>query len=102
MSEHRHHRDSEMESFEHDRSGEIPRWLGWTLTSINRVGFPIVAFFFMWYFATVSMKKFSDAMDRQETSIEALIITVNANHAEGKEWRNQMLENFRDMQRSRK
>lgn len=84
-------------SRESDEDDDIPRWLRWTFIAINRVGFPIVAFFFMWYFATVSMKKLSDNMDRQSTSLEALIITINANHADGKEWHTRIYEKMNDL-----
>lgn len=94
-----HRRDSDLEEYEHRREDdEIPHWLKWIFIAINRVGFPIVAFFFMWYISTVSLKKFSDALDRQSLSLEALIITVNSNHQESKEWRNQMLMDVRLLQ----
>lgn len=35
----------------------IPSWLRWLFISINRVGFPIVAFVLMWWMAQVSISK---------------------------------------------
>lgn len=83
----------------YDEDQDIPRWLRWTFIAINRVGFPIVAFFFMWYLSTVSLKKFSDALERQSLSLESLILTVNSNHAESKEWRSTMLGSIHDIER---
>lgn len=90
---------SEERRREYDEDQDIPRWLKWTFTAINRVGFPVVAFFFMWYLSTVSLKKFSDALERQSLSLEALIITVNGNHAESKEWRSRMSSDMKDIER---
>lgn len=93
-----HRRDNEEDIFNHSRdSDSIPRWLHWTLVSINRCGFPIVAFFFMWYFATVSLKHITENMGRQSLSLEALIVTINSNHVESKEWRSQVMENIREL-----
>jgi|HubBroStandDraft_5_1064220.scaffolds.fasta_scaffold106267_2 hypothetical protein len=87
--------DEKRRSYDEDQ--EIPRWLRWTFVAINRVGFPIVAFFFMWYMTTVSLSKMTQAIDKQSISLEALIITVNANHEDGKLWRQQMLQNLHDL-----
>jgi hypothetical protein len=35
----------------------IPRWLKWLFITINRVGFPIVAFILMWYMCQISITK---------------------------------------------
>lgn len=99
MSEKReHHRNSEEGEFEHHRENDlIPNWLNWSFVAINRVGFPIVAFFLMCYYANVSQHKLSEALDRQASSLEALIITVNGNHAESKEWKNHISEQIQDI-----
>lgn len=92
-----HRRDNEGELYSHERDSEIPSWLNWSFIAINRVGFPIVAFFLMCYYANVSQRKLSEALDRQSASLEALIITVNANHSESKGWNNQISEQMRDI-----
>lgn len=81
-----------------DEDTDIPSWLRWTFISINRVGFPVVAFFFMWYMSTVSLRKITDTMEKQSLSLEALIVTVNGNHVESKEWRDRVLEDIRRIQ----
>lgn len=97
MSPHIHRRDDQEESFEHLRSNDVPNWLKWSLVAIKEVGFPVVAFFCLLIYLGNSQKKLGDALDRQATSVEALIITVNSNHSEGKEWRNQMIAEMRDI-----
>lgn len=85
---------------EHQRDEEtfqVPRWLEWTFISINRVGFPVVAFFFMWYISSVSLKSMTTALEKQSLDLETLILTVNANHSEGKQWREQMLVDIREV-----
>jgi len=75
----------------YDEDLEIPRWLKWVFVSINRVGFPVVAFFCIWYLVTVSLKEMTNSLNRQSISLEALIVTVNANHSDSREWRDKML-----------
>lgn len=95
-----HRRDSEMEEYRHQREDDnIPSWLKWTFIAINRVGFPIVAFFCILYMVIYSQKRLSESLERQSLSLEALILTVNANHSEGKLWRDQILEDMRDLKR---
>lgn len=86
-----------METFEHERSEDIPRWLKWTFIAINRVGFPVVAFFFMWYLTSVSLTNMTTAINKQSLSLEALIVTVNANHENAKLWREQIGQSLRDL-----
>lgn len=81
----------------YDENEDIPRWLRWTFIAINRVGFPVVAFFFMWYISSVSMRSMTTAIGRQSLDLETLIVTVNANHSEGREWRNQLLVDIREL-----
>jgi|HubBroStandDraft_6_1064221.scaffolds.fasta_scaffold429897_2 hypothetical protein len=95
-SEHRRFNDETV--FHHEREDyEIPLWLKWTFIAINRVGFPVVAFFFMWYLTSVSLKNMTQAIDKQSLSLETLVLTVNANHEDGKQWRVQMLQDIRDL-----
>jgi len=42
----------------------IPTWLRWTFITINRVGFPIVAFLMMWYLCQVSIAKVITSVDQ--------------------------------------
>ena len=42
---------------QYDDEQSIPKWLRWIFTSIDRVGFPIVAFGLMWYMCQISMSK---------------------------------------------
>lgn len=92
-----HRRISDIENYEHEREEEIPRWLKWTFIAINRVGFPVVAFFFMWYLTSVSLTNMTTAINKQSLSLEALIVTVNSNHENSKIWRDQMLQNLHDL-----
>ena len=41
----------------YDEDKEIPPWLKWAFITINRVGFPIVAFLMMWKLCTDSISK---------------------------------------------
>jgi hypothetical protein len=40
-----------------DELNDIPRWLKWVMTFIDRVGFPILAFLLMWYMVTTTIDK---------------------------------------------
>lgn len=93
-----HVRESDDMPYVHEREdGEIPSWLKWTFVAINRVGFPVVAFFFMWYITSVSLKSMTQAIDKQSLSLETLVLTVNSNHEDSKLWRTQMLSDIRDL-----
>lgn len=47
-----------------DREMEgAPSWLKWTMTFINRIGFPIFAFMLMWYYSFVSLKRVQEAIE---------------------------------------
>jgi hypothetical protein len=48
----------------YDADVEIPRWLKWTFSAIDRVGFPIVAFGLMWWMASNSMNKIVVAVEQ--------------------------------------
>jgi hypothetical protein len=43
---------------------EIPRWLKWFFITVNRVGFPVVAFVLMWYICQVSIAKVVVSVDQ--------------------------------------
>lgn len=49
---------------EYDEDRDIPPWLKWTLASINRVGFPIVAFILMWWMTSNSISKVTEALNQ--------------------------------------
>jgi hypothetical protein len=40
-----------------DELNDIPRWLKWVMTFIDRVGFPILAFLLMWYMVATIIEK---------------------------------------------
>lgn len=92
-----HQRKDDVEIYEHDRDDIIPKWLHWLFIAINRVGFPIVAFFCIWHYSTVSQNKLSDAMERQSISLETLVIKLDGYHSESKEWRTQMSAELREI-----
>jgi len=48
----------------YDEDQDIPRWLKWIFITINRVGFPIVAFVLMWYMSQVSITKVIASVDQ--------------------------------------
>jgi len=48
----------------YDDDQDIPRWLKWVFVTINRVGFPIVAFILMWYMSQVSITKVISSLDQ--------------------------------------
>lgn len=81
----------------YDEDAGIPSWLKWIFVAINRVGFPIVAFACMYYMMTVSLKNITVALEKQSLDLETLIVTINSNHNESKEWRNQLLSDIRDV-----
>ena len=101
---HEHRRDDEGESYEHLRADDMPGWVKWTIYAIEKVGVTAVVTFALLYMMFVTMEKSTGAinnlnlaMDRQSASLEALIITVNGNHAEGKSWRDEIKEQMRDI-----
>ena len=81
----------------YDDDNDIPKWLKWIFIAINRVGFPVVAFFFMWYMSSVSMKSMTLALEKQSLDLETLIVTINSNHSESREWRNQLLNDINEL-----
>lgn len=80
-----------------DDDKDIPSWLRWSFISINRVGFPIVVSVALFWYLGTTQKKLASSLDRQALSLEALTMTINVNHAEGKEWRNQILEDMHEI-----
>ena len=48
----------------YDEDKEIPVWLRWAFVTINRVGFPIVAFVMMWYLCNVSITKVTNSLEQ--------------------------------------
>lgn len=71
MSPHEEHR----RVYEDEQN--IPLWLKWVFVSINRVGFPIVAFILMWYMCQISIAKVIAAVE-QNTVVLVQIQTVLA------------------------
>jgi hypothetical protein len=43
---------------------EIPHWLKWVFITINRVGFPILAFLLMWKMCNESIAKVQVAIEQ--------------------------------------
>lgn len=101
MNERRqHHRDSEDESYSHGRKDDLagaPSWARLMVYSVKTLGIAAVICLGQFYFMNVTLDKFSKALERQSLSLEAVVITINANHEEGKEWRKQMLTDMRDI-----
>lgn len=102
MSEHR--RTNDQEDFSHLRSDDVPAWIKWAIYAIEKVGVTAVVTFCLLYMmfvtmgrSTTAINNLSLAMDRQSASLEALIITVNANHAEGKNWREDIKDQIHDI-----
>lgn len=102
-----HQRSDDPEPYAHGRENddsEIPRWLKWSFVAINRVGFPIVVFFFMWFKETVQTRTMTEGMhdmtvaiNKQSLYLEELIVTINSNHADGATWRKDMVDSIRDV-----
>lgn len=53
-------------------NGDIPTKLKWTFVAINRVGFPILAFFIMTYICYVSLNRNTEAIVRLTSVVERL------------------------------
>lgn len=102
-----HHRDSEHDAYGHIRSDDIsdsPAFVRWILYAIRSIGFPSVLVLILLGGGFLGLKKFSEimmtldgSMNRQSLSLEALIITINGNHAEGLEWRREMMVDIREL-----
>lgn len=99
-----HRRDDEEASFEHMRADDIPGWIKWILYAIEKVGVTAVVIFALLYMMFITMGRSTTAinnltlsMDRQSASLEALIITVNGNHLESKNWRDEIKDQMRDI-----
>lgn len=102
MSEHR--RDDEGVSYEHMRADDVPGWIKWGIYAIEKIGITAVVIFALLYMMFVTMGKSTNAinnltvaMDRQSASLEALIITVNGNHSESKNWKDEVKEEIHDI-----
>lgn len=76
---------------------DIPNWLRWAFISINRVGFPILVSLLLFWYLVTSQKNLADSLNKNSLILESAVLTMNVNHAEGKEWRNQMMENIREL-----
>lgn len=48
----------------YDEDKEIPVWLRWTFVTINRVGFPIVAFLLMFWMCTEAITKVTASVEQ--------------------------------------
>ena len=71
----------------HDEDQDIPVWLRWTFVTINRVGFPIVAFLLMWYMAQVSITKVVVAVDQNTVVLSEVKAALGRVETHGPEWR---------------
>jgi hypothetical protein len=63
---------------ENEFNGDIPLKLKWTLTAINRVGFPILAFLIMTYLCYVSLNRNTDAIAKLTAVVERLADRIDA------------------------
>jgi hypothetical protein len=62
-----------------DTNGEIPPWLKWTLTAINRVGFPVVAFGAMTYLCFVTLKEQSKSINQLNETLIKMTASLDNN-----------------------
>lgn len=95
-----HHRDNERDSYSHGRKDDlydVPTWIRLVIYSVKTLGIAAVICVGQFYFMNVTLEHFSKALERQSLSLEAVVITINNNHEEGKEWRKQMLADMRDI-----
>lgn len=81
----------------YDEDIGIPRQLKWVLVSIKEIGLPAVFALLMFWFATVSLKTMTIAIQKQSLDLETLIVTINSNHNDSKQWRDQLLADIRDL-----
>lgn len=54
----------------------IPSWLKWIFITINRVGFPIVAFILMWYMCQISITKVITSVDQNTVVLSVVKDTL--------------------------
>lgn len=95
-----HRRINEDDNYLHEREDDpIPRWLKWTLSAINRCGFPIMAFIGMWYFAVVSLDRINRSIMMQTSMLQTLISTMNERHEEAQNDRRRIIAEIEDLER---
>lgn len=100
MSEYKHRRDDEDDSFEHTRQNDMPSWLRWSVTAIKDVGFPAVMCLLVWWKSETSDKKLVESLNNQAATLQVFMATINGYHAESNEWKARMFEELRQ-QRNR-
>lgn len=95
MTEFRHRRDDEDRSFQHERMERIPEWVRSIVYAVKEIGIPACVIGALFFYNHTTGNKLADALDRQANTLEALVITVNSNHSEAKEWREHFMAEFR-------
>jgi hypothetical protein len=61
----------------YDEDKDIPVWLKWTFTAINRIGFPIVAFILMWYMCEISIARVVGTVEQNTVVLLKVSDTLN-------------------------
>lgn len=96
-----HRRDSEEVRFRHRRDSDLydaPRWIRWAVYAVKTLGVSTVMCFLLMYFINSSLKEVTRTMERQSMSLESMIVTINNNHMDAKEYRDRVLMGIKEIQ----
>lgn len=77
-----HRRDSEDGEYGHIREDDnknIPQWLYWFMTFVNRLGFPIVVCVYLFYSQNTTMHELRASMDMIAKTIQTMAEAVDKN-----------------------
>lgn len=66
---------------EHERSGDIPDWLKWSLAVFNRAGFPAFAFVVITYICFITLKDQTKAIDQFKDVMTQMTNSIDRNTA---------------------
>lgn len=74
---------------DHERRGltNAPDWLIWTMTFINRVGFPIAVAIYLGYMQMTALPKMTDALKSMDGTMGRVEIAIRDNTDVLKTWR---------------
>lgn len=74
-----HHRDAEDDSYEHSRDRDIPQWLYWLMTFINRLGFPVAVCIYLFYSQNTTIKELRNSMELIAKTMSTMTGAVDRN-----------------------